>query len=112
MIIFFFTGSCASVKELTCLHLLYSFPCINDDDCFESGMTCCETKCEYGKKMCVPRGKTLQRDSMLHLFSSEGPWVRKIGNPSRRATHMQGLNQPVVLCAIVRMRMGMATRRD
>ncbi|XP_029182362.2 A disintegrin and metalloproteinase with thrombospondin motifs 6-like [Acropora millepora] len=48
-------GSCASVKELTCLHLLYSFPCVNDDDCFESGMTCCETKCEYGKKMCVPR---------------------------------------------------------
>ena len=56
--LFFFTGSCASAKSLTCLHLLYSFPCINDDDCFESGMTCCETKCEYGKKMCVPRGKT------------------------------------------------------
>ena len=59
-------------------------------------MTCCETKCEYGKKMCVPRGKTLQRDSMLPCIcsvaklqrakcASEAPWVRKIDNPSRRA---------------------------
>lgn len=48
-------GSCAPVKSLSCLHLLYSFPCNNDDDCFESGMRCCRTKCEYGKKMCVPR---------------------------------------------------------
>ena len=59
-------------------------------------MTCCETKCEYGKKMCVPRGKTLQRDSMLPCIcsvvklqgakcASEAPWVRRIDNPSRRA---------------------------
>lgn len=48
-------GSCAPLPSLTCLNLLYSFPCVNDDDCFESGMKCCETKCEYGKKMCVPR---------------------------------------------------------
>jgi len=48
-------GSCPPVKSLSCLNLLYSFPCNNDDDCFENGMTCCNTKCAYGKKMCIPR---------------------------------------------------------
>ena len=44
-------------ETLSCLNLLYSYPCNNDDDCFESGMTCCQTKCIYGKRMCVPRGR-------------------------------------------------------
>ncbi|XP_078346439.1 A disintegrin and metalloproteinase with thrombospondin motifs 6-like isoform X2 [Oculina patagonica] len=48
-------GSCPPVKSLNCLNLLYSFPCTNDDDCFENGMTCCSTRCVYGKKMCIPR---------------------------------------------------------
>lgn len=48
-------GSCPPIKSLSCLNLLYSFPCSNDDDCIENGMTCCNTKCVYGKKMCIPR---------------------------------------------------------
>ncbi|KAM7451153.1 disintegrin and metalloproteinaseith thrombospondin motifs protein [Porites harrisoni] len=48
-------GSCPMFETLSCLNLLYSYPCNNDDDCFESGMTCCQTKCIYGKRMCVPR---------------------------------------------------------
>ncbi|XP_028519359.1 uncharacterized protein LOC114576594 [Exaiptasia diaphana] len=48
-------GSCPDTTKLSCLNLLYSFSCNNDDDCFENGMTCCATRCTYGKKMCVPR---------------------------------------------------------
>ncbi|XP_032220130.2 A disintegrin and metalloproteinase with thrombospondin motifs 6 isoform X2 [Nematostella vectensis] len=48
-------GSCPVMKRMSCLNLLYSFPCRTDDDCFESGMKCCPTRCSYGKTMCIPR---------------------------------------------------------
>eukprot|EP00794_Sanderia_malayensis_P015619 gene15619-17196_t len=47
-------GECPKSSTLTCIKLLLSYPCENEDQC-NKGLACCETNCEYGRKMCVQK---------------------------------------------------------
>eukprot|EP00794_Sanderia_malayensis_P015623 gene15623-17199_t len=47
-------SECPKSSTLTCIKLLLSYPCENEDQC-NKGLACCETNCEYGRKMCVQK---------------------------------------------------------
>ena len=48
-------GQCPHPSKLSCLNLLYSYPCENNEACQLRGMDCCPTSCSYGPNMCVPK---------------------------------------------------------
>ena len=59
-IIAFTIGACPDRSELKCINVLLSYPCQADIGCMP-GFSCCPTSCEFGPKMCTPKGK----DSIL-----------------------------------------------
>ncbi|CAB3979049.1 A disintegrin and metallo ase with thrombospondin motifs 6-like [Paramuricea clavata] len=48
-------GQCPSPSRLSCINLLYSYPCQDSNACQLRGMDCCPTSCSYGPSMCVPK---------------------------------------------------------
>ena len=65
----FFTGECPHPTRLSCINLLYSYPCVSNDACALRGMDCCPTSCSYGPNMCVPKGIQIHK-SFLDESSS------------------------------------------